>query len=365
MAIRPIPSPSVVLPDPGNTPIVTGSYFYKASQYKCTKTECGAYQGNVIIFSGASQLRVGAWYISSRTPGFIYTPLGIADGATSGIPVDTTAQSGCQAACIKSFETYNPPVTPAPSYTPSVTPSITPTVTPSRNPEVSPTPSITPTKSPSATPSITPTPSVTPSITATPSVTPYSSPSVGFYVTCSWQILNTVPTSSDSLFLGNLTGSLPSSTYTSGIFIPSSSYTATNTLTNYSFRYFDHGLSFSTNVPTSPYIPPFSNYLITPPTPVAANNSIVSGYFYISEPDFWSNVRINYSWVQNRAGGVDELRDWSLRIRIYKNGYLIYNYVSAESHNTSYTFVRTFNMDNPIYGTMCAGDDIKIVYSRA
>ena len=66
MSIRPKPSPSTVLVDPGDTPIVTGSfYYYDASRYSCNGTLCGQYLGPSIVTAGTASLTTLAFYTSS------------------------------------------------------------------------------------------------------------------------------------------------------------------------------------------------------------------------------------------------------------------------------------------------------------
>ena len=76
----------------------------------------------------------------------------------------------------------------------------------------------------------------------------------------------------------------------------------------------------------------------------------------------WNNVLLSLRYVQNTAASYDTLNDYNLRVRVYKNGALIYNNVDPAGAR-GYTFPNG-NTSIP-YGTMCNGDNIKVVYSLA
>jgi hypothetical protein len=368
MGLRPVPSPSVVLPDPGDAPIVTGSYYYTAAKYSCVGTQCGQFVANTTVVNVTYPLTIGSWYRSSLTPGYVYQPITRVYNVSSGTSVNNIGYSSCNLACLQQPTVSPVIILPSPSI--SVTPTKTPSVTP------------TPTKTPSVTPTI----SVTPSITATPSVTPYASPLVGINVTCSYQILDTIPTSSNSLLsnpsYGYVTGSLPSSVSSSGIFLTNGDYNLPLPADlNYVYStypvypYFAYGLQVlwpggNTNNQYQWY-----GWFNTPDTFVAADNNIVTSSMYIPNlHNYYPDCSLETIHIKNSTTSNGLLRNYNLRIRIYKNGYLIFDNVEPATAptdgvvccigatNGGYPGYPTYHIP---YGTLCDQDNIKVVYSKA
>jgi hypothetical protein len=347
MSIRPRPTPSVILVDPGDEPIVTGSfYYYNASVYSCNRTSCGQFQGSAIVTAGVTPLTLGGFYTSPTILGRTYQVVSLASATTSSIVVNSNRFTNCSSACLTnvpapSFLPSRTPsisVTPSITRTPSVTPTVTPTVTPSRTPNFTVSPTTTPT------PSIT----ITPTKTPTPSVTPYPSPTVGITVEVQWQILDTIPTGSGGV---------------SGIFIPTSSYTDNiNTCTPYMNNYAYGSLYFYSGPSNSPIINGTNADLLYPPTQVTNNGVVVSGsYFLQNVVDFTNNLYLMFEFLLSpRVGSI------TMRSRIYKNSYLI----SGADTDGLLTFNNSTNCtvgyrNARVYGTLCDGDVIKIILSRA
>lgn len=364
---RPVPSPSVVLVDPGNTPIVSlgaGNY-YLAAKYNCSGVLCGQFISNVTVNSGIVPLVTGLWYKSTNTPGFVYQIISPALASTSAVAVSSTFYSSCNSACIAANiqPTPQPSVSSTPSATPS--PTRTPSVTPTRSPGSSPSPSKTPSVTPSVTPTISVTPSITPTISITPSGTPYPSPQVGIYVTCSFQILDTIPGSTNSELLGNITGSYSSNVSSSGVFIPSSSY-QTSMINSFPQAYTYVWNALMVGIPIPGSNGGSMGYDTRPSKLVVSNNEIVSSSLYLPIPNFTNDATLKLNCVINKIGPNDT-QYYNLRTRVYKNTYLIYDEVHL-IHPQNYSqpdFSGWYSPYSVSYGTVCDGDLINVVYSLA
>ena len=312
-------------------------YIYDALKYNCNKTVCGQYVGRAYISSVNVPLSTGAWYVSPNTPGFVYQAASINYNEPLSVSVEVRAFDGCSSACAAFNSPASPSATPTPSVTrtPSVTPSITstpsitrtPSVTPSLSISASVSPTPTPTSTKTPTPTVTRTPSVTPTVTRTPSVTPSASPSVGFYVTMSYQInqsvssLVTFPTSSIINTGANAAG-------------------ANNT------RNYDYGFKLYTAGQTG--------YNDFPDTLVTNNNIVVSSSLYLAYSNPVSPLYANFRYVENSLTPNSAINE-----KIYKNNNLIYNNFRNIGNPLSYFIPEGGNSID--LGSVSNGDNFKIV----
>ena len=104
-------------------------------------------------------------------------------------------------------------------------------------------------------------------------------------------------------------------------------------------------------------------FISFPSSLVVANSTVVTSSLYVPKPNFWENLTMIVGFVQNKCGPNDTLRSYNMRVRVYKNNYLIYDIVDPQSARTNYSYPEYYY--SIPYGTMCDGDHVEVVYSLA
>jgi hypothetical protein len=173
---------------------------------------------------------------------------------------------------------------------------------------------------------------------------------------------------------GYITGSLPSSVSSSGVFL--SNFNPNLPLpSNWSGIYAGSGLylyALSVLIPSPGTNNQWWAWYNYPDTFVAADNSIVTSSLYLPLPDYYPNCSLDLYYIQNQAAINTALVNYSIRTRVYKNGYLIQDTVrpaggvtdgAVPVQTSEYTV--SYPTYHTAYGTACNGDNIKVVYSRA